>query len=651
MYNKKVWNTGDRITADKLNNIEEGVYSNALVNKTQQVYINGLFNENKDGRLSVEGEGNSLKLEGSKQGLVEVDKVVGNTFVNLATLESELHGENVTFYYKDATLCETSMLKLGADYTIIIFKEYLDNHNENYNYFEFGVSNVIGGFQTNINTPPISYNKDKFEVIVKKVNFDDFKGYKYLSCRPCRRSSTPVDGEVANYLIKVIMLEGDYTNKPIPQEYFEGLQSSFESNLVTQEMVEQGLESEENLGKYKVPIKLIGKNLIKPNFTQRTGMGSAGNGLTYPNMLTYSTSRCATDTPINVKPNTTYVFNQTNLYDYAVIELDNNMTQILDSGWSVTSIKPTHTTSNRCKYIVIIIKWANQSSPSITIDDIVNVQLEENTIVTDYEDYFERTTNAYLNSPLLEGDEIVMKDGELCHYHKYYKDVFDGSSDETWVRSIGSDSKTITSYFALWRTTKEMLNKGTAICDTLSTISPNFVLSEYESEGIRQSSGSLYVNINKSRLTSDTNEGYREWLQSNPMTVLYELANPYYEPIKADKLLLECANDSTLHINTVVPVESVKASYTGNIPSVYALEETNQTQDDLIDISLCATDEMYAMIEPLLEVVPQTLNNERMMSKMVDMYVAMVIRGLKTIDEVPVRYREQVKEILNSLEK
>ena len=35
---------------------------------------------------------------------------------------------------------------------------------------------------------------------------------------------------------------------------------------------------------------------------------------------------------------------------------------------------------------------------------------------------------------------------------------------------------------------------------------------------------------------------------------------------------------------------------------------------------------------------------------MVDMYVAMVVRGLKTIDEVPSRYREEVKQILKQLE-
>ena len=150
-----------------------------------------------------------------------------------------------------------------------------------------------------------------------------------------------------------------------------------------------------------------------------------------------------------------------------------------------------------------------------------------------------------------------------------------------------------------------------------------------------------------------TLDEYIAWLQSNPIIFIYKLANPIYEPIQADKLLLECANDSTLHIDSIVPVESVKASYTGNIPSVYALEETNNNQDSLIDISLCATDEMYLMIEPLLEAIPQTLNNERMISKnsLGEFYLAMVIRGLKTIDEVPARYRKEVQTILDKLEK
>lgn len=87
-----------------------------------------------------------------------------------------------------------------------------------------------------------------------------------------------------------------------------------------------------------------------------------------------------------------------------------------------------------------------------------------------------------------------------------------------------------------------------------------------------------------------------------------------------------------------------------NAKSIENIQQVNSGQDDLIDIALLATDEMYMMIEPLLAQQPQFVNGKGV-SKMVDMYVAMVIRGLKTIEEVPVRYREQVKEILAKLEK
>ena len=82
---------------------------------------------------------------------------------------------------------------------------------------------------------------------------------------------------------------------------------------------------------------------------------------------------------------------------------------------------------------------------------------------------------------------------------------------------------------------------------------------------------------------------------------------------------------------------------------VEELEKTNQIQDELINISLLATDEMFCMLEPLLSSV--NIINAKGVSKMVDMYVAMVQRGLKTIEDVPLRYREEVKRILEALEK
>lgn len=77
------------------------------------------------------------------------------------------------------------------------------------------------------------------------------------------------------------------------------------------------------------------------------------------------------------------------------------------------------------------------------------------------------------------------------------------------------------------------------------------------------------------------------------------------------------------------------------------LEISNTIQDEMIDINMCATDEIFMMIEPLL---PQSKLRMGVKSSMVDMYVAMVLRGLKTIEEVPARYREEVRKIIEQLE-
>ena len=84
------------------------------------------------------------------------------------------------------------------------------------------------------------------------------------------------------------------------------------------------------------------------------------------------------------------------------------------------------------------------------------------------------------------------------------------------------------------------------------------------------------------------------------------------------------------------------------ITKITEIDKENLIQNELIDISLLATDEMFMMLEPLLEAVQI---DERGMNKMIDMYVAMIMRGLKTIDEVPLRYREEVRLILEQLEK
>lgn len=638
MYNKKVWNTGERITADKLNNIEEGIYSNALVNKTQQVYINGLFNENKDGRLSVEGEGNDLKLEGSKEGLVTVDKIVGNTLVNLSphyTLNCTLASDYDNFkpllqntYGSDSMSVGRVIqdIKPTTTYTVIYNIKQIPTEGV----YLLNNPNINAIFSTHIQISSTDTLGIKCATLTSESDLTN----KYVVLRSQNRNGRGVvEVEV------IAILEGDYINKPIPSEAFGGLQSSFEENLVTEEMIEQGLESAENLGKYKVLVKLIGKNKVDVSKVTSGYITSIGQ------IVNNVSSNFKSDF-IKISPNTNYIAKIHNgnwVVHGNYSWFDSNKVFIRRDTTNTYITSPSN-----AEYLI----YHRATLNNVNIDDLLSIQcqIEEGTVSTDYEEYFERTTNVYLNSLLLEGDEIVMKDGELCHYHKGLIDIWTG--DENWTIELTVDG----GIYAKWSQTYDQgidvqigtNSLTTQMCDKLPIGNPYTDLNcVWIYKGAEKGNVERRLALDG---TQTTIEEFVNWLKNNPLKVYYPLQNPYYEPIQSDKLLLECANDSTLHIESIVPVENISASYTGNVPSVYAIEETNQTQDDLIDISLCATDEMYMMIEPLLETIPTTTFSVRMVSKMVEMYVAMVERGLKTIDEVPLRYREQVKEILESKE-
>ena len=70
-------------------------------------------------------------------------------------------------------------------------------------------------------------------------------------------------------------------------------------------------------------------------------------------------------------------------------------------------------------------------------------------------------------------------------------------------------------------------------------------------------------------------------------------------------------------------------------------------------MTMLALDEMFVLFEPILMTTMSVLSvNEReVRNPMVELYVVMIQRGLKTIDQVPARYREEVKAILDAVEK
>lgn len=91
-----------------------------------------------------------------------------------------------------------------------------------------------------------------------------------------------------------------------------------------------------------------------------------------------------------------------------------------------------------------------------------------------------------------------------------------------------------------------------------------------------------------------------------------------------------------------------------------AIVDSDEKHETLTDILLCAIDDLYSQIEPLLTVSEELCIMGEFESKsrinalggdsMVELYAVMIQRGLKTIEQVPARYREQVQALLDAVE-
>lgn len=98
----------------------------------------------------------------------------------------------------------------------------------------------------------------------------------------------------------------------------------------------------------------------------------------------------------------------------------------------------------------------------------------------------------------------------------------------------------------------------------------------------------------------------------------------------------EVVDEKYINMDYVIEMDELKSSLTQNIE-----------QNDLtIDLLLYSIDEIYTSVEPLLAMVPMTIETENKVNKLVNFYVLMIKRDLKTIEEIPERFREEVNKLL-----
>ena len=356
---------------------------------------------------------------------------------------------------------------------------------------------------------------------------DDINIY-YFSVRP--DTATTYTSELK---CKFMLLEGDYTNKPIP-DYFTGMKSSFEDKLIAD-------EKDANHGKYKVDYKVTGKNLLD----ESKGVMNSSMG---------SKTIC-----IKVRPNTSYTYSSSvykgsiAIYELASI-VDNdtdvsNLQNVAIKNLGLTD-EDSFTVSGSTNYIFM------------NYDGESKVQIEEGAKATTYEPYKEYTKTVYLNSPLLEGDTIEQSGNDIVHVHKYNSVTFDGSDDENWVywgnnTDNGKLDSSLISFYLPFTNYKDF---------TTSTIFNNKFLMGNTVWGAKTEMMALnadnimsfQVALLRSKLATQDVAGFKTWLQQNPITIAYELATPTQEIISTnDNLLLDSCVNGHLDMNSAVPIDKV----------------------------------------------------------------------------------------------
>lgn len=160
-----------------------------------------------------------------------------------------------------------------------------------------------------------------------------------------------------------------------------------------------------------------------------------------------------------------------------------------------------------------------------------NIQIEKGDTATPYEPYTETTTAITTGEPLYEGDYIeIYADGSGKEYRKMKEIVLDGSGDIDVRVDVGVDGN---KYVYISRTNS---NPPKGVGD-----STNIYSSHYKNNGgIDAVKDNIYTNKNGLIIIREqrfsTASEYNTWLQSNPVTVVYELAEPTETPLTAEQV-------------------------------------------------------------------------------------------------------------------
>ena len=410
--------------------------------------------------------------------------------------------------------------------------------------FNSNADSVYGGFLVNDSRWGDGFTKTETVPGLNKIVITASESYTKFRLR-----QDYVNVNISN----VMLLEGDWSNREIPN-YFEGMQSSFENQLVTPAMVNNGKEKTENLGKYKVEVKSTGKNLL--NAKEQYDIGARERFIK----------------AYELKSNTDYTFSLNYLSgeNFAIL-LSNVYSDTLNhdvlykevvtdgGGIELCARLTNHITFNSQNYKYMYVTSWVYDGQGISVNQL---QLEESSFITEYEPYEEHTVALYINEPLRGlpngvTDRIIKKNGQWVIERNLKEIILDGT--EEWQKS--NTAVNVNTSLFIFHKAYDAVSASEVISDKFMYNSRQWSV---DSENVKiYDNLDLDIRINKDRLSEDTVNGFKEWLKENNVKVVYQLAEPRYEVLDLGPTLnlyediTHISNNSNIPTSMKVTVDRV----------------------------------------------------------------------------------------------
>ncbi|MGU8983484.1 BppU family phage baseplate upper protein [Clostridium perfringens] len=443
-------------------------------------------------------EGSSISAENTLEGRTEGMVVKGRTLQNIVTkVNKGFNDEDIDNYvFKQISVFDICSIHLKPNTTYTLFLNIIEMTDKSYFAINSEVYSAING-----SYPQKSVGIKKI-VMTTKSTIPNSNSVGSDNMPAIRCYGNPPEGGIIKISKKIMLLEGDWSNKEIPP-YFEGIKSFGES------------EREDD--KYKISILSRNKNLFK-SYEELISV-KKGEQLYLSSKLTDGCTRI--DIQIDNKTDITvsdimYWRGTEKLYRLAS---DKNKLDV------------SFTVNRDCN-----IKLTNKYLKAKEYKDI---QLEKGTQVTQYEPYKCDKKDILLKEPLKEGDYVYEDNGQVKVYRDARKYVITGNED--WSQYTDNKNFACMGFFLQLNKNFDAKLGGKFICNNFkgsdTDVFPGNITVDDEIIFVKGRSGEaspsyIKISILKSKLTTQNVEGFKEWLKANPTEIVYQLATPTTEIVE-----------------------------------------------------------------------------------------------------------------------